>query len=48
MFQSHPANRGATLYFDVLGSLGVPWNCNPQKLKPGTSALELYDNDRYF
>jgi hypothetical protein len=35
------ANRGATLYFDVLGSLEVSWNCNPKKLKPGTSALEL-------
>jgi len=28
-------------YFDVLGSLGVSWNYNPKKLKPGTSALEL-------
>jgi len=28
-------------YFDVLGSLGVTWNCNPKKLKLGTSAPEL-------
>jgi hypothetical protein len=28
-------------YFDVLISLGLSWNCNPKKLKPGTSALEV-------